>query len=235
MYDPDLVVYYYNQQNLLAGVEELAANTTLILNPLNSIHPTWTGYGPYSQTVADIYSSTSNNWVADASFLPTADSPDGRVWIPAHAALTYPGIWTTAPIGIAGSTPQPVPYYKQARLDIPAGWHGTLPFAWMPWDVQGTGRVSIGGTEYDAGSQAVRTALQKSTTTVGSIEVISSSGLSIIMMVNALRYTLDIDNTIDVKGVDVWALSGSIVELPVANQVMPVSVLLPGQLKTPVN
>ena len=93
----------------------------------------------------------------------------------------------------------------------------------------------MGGTVYAAGSEELRAALQQSQTAIGEINVINSSGLSIIMMVNALRYTLDTQNTIAATGLDVWALVGGTKVLPVANQVMPVSVLLPGQLKTPVD
>jgi hypothetical protein len=234
VYDADLVAYYYDRDNQLAGVEELAADPTLITNPVNPLHPTWLGYGPYSQAVADIYSSTADNWVADGAYLSTLPPPPARVWIPAHATLTYPGIWTAPPVGYDGTTPLPVPYYKQARLDLPAGWTGKLALAWMPWDVQGTGHVVVAGTTYTAGSDALRAALQQPAGMIAEIQVVDSSALSVILMVNALRYTLDTENTVRLDGVDVWAISGGAASLPVANQVMPVSVLLPGQLKGPI-
>jgi Pilus formation protein N terminal region len=235
MYDADLVAYYYDRDNQLAGVEELAADPSLITNPINPLHPTWLGYGPYSQVVADIYSSTADNWIDEGVFLPTTTSPPARVWVPAHATLTYPGIWTVPPIGLDGTTSIPVAYYKQARLDLPAGWTGHLALPWMPWDIQGVGHVVIGGTTYTAGSDALRAALQQSTSMVTEIWVADSSALSVIMMVNALRYTLDAENTVKLNGVDVWAISGGTTSLPAANQVMPVSVLLPGQLKGPIS
>jgi hypothetical protein len=235
MYDADLVAYYYDRDNQLAGVEELAADPSLITNPINPLHPTWQGYGPYSQVVADIYSSTVDNWVDEGVFLPATTSPPARVWMPAHATLTYPGIWTAPPLGYSDTTRIPVAYYKQARLDLPAGWTGRLALPWMPWDVQGTGHVVVGGTTYTAGSEALRTALQQSTSMITEIWVVDSSALSVILMVNALRYTLDAENTVRLNGVDVWAISGGTTSLPAANQVMPVSVLLPGQLKGPIS
>lgn len=235
VYDPDLVVYYYNYDHELAGVEELASTPALITEPVDPLHPTWINYGPYSQNVAGIYASTADNRVDDGLYVPGTPSPSGQVLLPARAVLTYPGIWTSAPIGYDGVVPYTVPFFKQAKLDLPAGWTGALPLAWMPWEIQGTGHVSLNGQIFAVGSASLSAALQTSRAPVDQIDVLDSDGISIIMMINPLRFGLESGNSISVTGVSVGAISGSLIRLPDENQVMPSSVLLPGQLKGPIN
>ncbi|MFO1468212.1 MAG: hypothetical protein U1F35_17505 [Steroidobacteraceae bacterium] len=235
VYDTDLVNYYYDHDHQLAGVEQLAADPALITDPVDPLHPTWHGYGPYSQLVADIYSSTEDNWIADDTYVPSSTSPPAQLRLPARSSLTYPGIWAAAPIGYAGTEPLALPFYKQANLQLPPGWTGLLPLAWIPWDIQGVGHVLIDGKTYAAGSEPLRSALQHPARMISSIQVLDSSALNVIMMINPLRYAIDVRNTIKVNGVHIWALSASSTQLPVINQVMPSSVLLPGQLKGPIS
>ena len=58
MWDPDLEVYYLNAAGQVAGVEELAAQPSLITNPIS---PLSSPALPYRQVIADIYSTRDDN------------------------------------------------------------------------------------------------------------------------------------------------------------------------------
>jgi hypothetical protein len=118
MWDPDLEVYYHNRDGLVAGVEELAIDPTLIRQPVDPILPgaSW----PYQQVVADIYSSRSDNFLYPPD--PMADSPT-TLEIPPGGTFEFPDIYET-PLDAIETTR--VPSYTNARLVVPAGFSGTV-------------------------------------------------------------------------------------------------------------
>jgi hypothetical protein len=120
MYDPDLKVYYYNSQGRVAGVEELAANSDLITNPISPLSGTTDN--AYSQTVADIYSSPDNvpyTWYSDN----TLNNYSLDMQIPAGGILEFPTVFG---VSLLSYSLTDVPYYSNARLTVPRGWTGTV-------------------------------------------------------------------------------------------------------------
>lgn len=230
MYDPDLAVYYVDASGAVASVDELVANPTLITQPLSPIFPERVGTLMYSSTVASIYASADDNGIGDGWLAPASLPPSGQFWFPAGATLTYPGHWTSAPNGTDGATAYPVTYFKQAKLDIPAGWTGTLSLPWQPWDIQGVGSVLVNGASLSAGDPATTTALQSSTTIPSSLQIQSSGGMAIIFFVNALTFGVNSQNTITISGLDVSAVQGQAIVLPAAN-LLGDGQLQPGQAK----
>jgi len=229
MYDPDLAVYYFGRDGEIAGVEDLEADPELISSPVNPIFPTRVGTLMYSTTVADLYGSVSNNWIADDTLVYQGASLSGTVELPPQSSLTYPGIWTEPPTGYDGTTPYPVTYFRQARLDLPPGWSGAVNLPWMLWDVQGDGIVTMGGNTFMAGSQAVKDFVRNAGAPINQVQVSTATGMSLIFFINATQYAMEQVNSIDISSKDVWAISAQAVDLAPINR--PAGVPQPGQIK----
>jgi Bacterial Ig domain len=208
MFDPDLGVYYFNRAGSVASVAELEADPGLISSPVNPIFAPGEDRGAYGADVAAIYGSTANNFTDNPE---VSDEPfqSSRVTLPAGARLIYPGIWTAAPIGyeVGDPTAHPVHQFRQARLDVPEGITGIIATPWVPWDVQGSGRVRILGDEYSVGTAAIGNRLVAPGQSITSIEILDNpAGLAIIMMINPLWYDVLATNAIALSGTDVWSI-----------------------------
>ena len=213
VYDTDLYVYYFDRLGEVASLEELAADPALITQPITPIWPQYLNSVLYSPALAQIYSSTQDNFLG-TSFEPTAPSASGLIDLPPHAVLTYPGKWTEAPTGYDGTVPYPVAYFRQARLDIPSSFSGVISLPWMAWDIQGYGYVLIDGTVYAVGSAELSALLQHGPKLIHEIEVLGSTGLGIIFFVNALNYAMEDQNSVALSGLGVSAIDAQVVQLP---------------------
>ena len=224
MYDPDLAVYYYRRDGVIASVTDLGADTTLITAPTSPLFaPGATAYdivynNPY---LAGIYGTTDDNLLA--WWYPSREPFHGsRITLPAGGRLIYPGRWTDNPIGYDGTTPYTVEQFRQARLEIPAGPAGSITVPWVLWDVQGTGTVRILGQDYSAGSAELRTRLLRPGAPITDLGIIdNASGLALIMLINPLWYDLLEQNALVLTGKDVWAIQPATVSLPLANRPPP--------------
>jgi hypothetical protein len=209
MYDPDLAVYYKTADNRIAGVEELAANPTLITAPID---PIFAGSGyqyAYRQTIADIYSSTHNNVPNATVFFPSHDTPSARIVLAPGATLTYPGQWTEPPTGVDGTTPYDVRAYRQALIEVGAGWTGEIQLPWMPWEISGTGQVGIDNDIFSVGSPELAQRLRESQLPVTSIHVYSNNEIRVVMFVNVVRFAIEARTTVALRGLDVWGIDVS--------------------------
>ena len=207
MYDPDLAVYYHRRDGEIAGVEDLVADPLLIRSPVDPLFNPGLNDWAYSATVADIYGSAGDNVVADDWFLSHEEFRGSAIVLPAGARLVYPGHWTPAPIGYDGADAYPIEAFRQARMELPAGFLGALSPPWVLWDVQGTGRVEVMGRTFDTGSAELAAFLQAPGASVTSVNVVGNeAGLALVFMVNALWYRVESDNELELTGKDVWGL-----------------------------
>ena len=231
MYDPDLSIYYYKAGGSVAGVDDLIANPALITSPINPIFSPGMNDVVYSQTIADIYASTDYFFALD--YLPTYSLLNSRITLPAGGRLIYPGAWSAPPVAYDDyfTVAYPVEQFRQARLELPAGYVGSIPMPWVLADVQGTGRVRIAGVEFDAGSTPLRDYLASFSAAATTIEVTDNpSGLAVIMLINPLWFDMQEDNTVALTGKDVWAVSAGSYPLTPANRPPPE---LPASLRKP--
>jgi len=209
MYDPDIAVYYKTADGRIAGVEELAANPTLITAPIDPIFAGSWYQWPYSRTLADWYSTTSNNYNAFNVFLPAHETPSARIVLPPGATLTYPGRWTEAPIGADGIIPYDVRAYRQALIEIGPGWTGEIRLPWMAWEVTGAGQIGIDNEVFTVGSPELTERLRTTQLPITSMQIYASSDLRIIMFVNAVRFDIQPRTTVRIRGLDVWGIDVS--------------------------
>lgn len=216
MFDPDISVYYRAEDGTIAGVEELAANPNLITAPVDPVLDTSTWQLSYSQLIADIYSSTADNFDGGSLFIAPQDTPSSRVVLPAGARLTYPGRWTDPPTLVLAPDSYPAPHFRQALLELREGWTGQITLPWMAWEVLGSGQVGIDGTAYTVGSQALTNRLQGAVAPVTSLDVYSSASISVVFLVNAVRYGVASENQVEVLGFNMWAIQGHATTLPIA-------------------
>lgn len=217
MFDPDLGVYYFTRDGLIAGVQDLAADTSLITAPTNPIRDVG-GTSAYTQMIADIYDDAArNNQIADFLFLAKAPAGNALITLPVGARLLLPGHWTEAPTGYDGTTPYQVRQYRQAALELAPGWTGTISLPWVLWDVQGVGSVVAGDAVFDADSEALRSYLHAPGAAVTSLSVRDNpAGLRLVFMINATWYDMLGTNDVRLTGQDVWAVHVGTADVPSA-------------------
>ena len=223
MYDPDLGVYYNLPDGTVASVDQLSADLSLILDPVNPVLPISSQPEAYSNLIAGIYGDGQHYDGTDA-FLYQGPALSPSVQLPPGASFTYPGNWTGPVVGYDvsnGLVPYPAAFASEAKLDLPAGWSGTLTLPLVLWDVQGTGSVAINGTTYAAGSPALTAALQQydSGSLATSINVLSSSSLSLIFLINPTRFAMVPTLNISARGINVSQLAAAVLTLSTPNQI----------------
>jgi hypothetical protein len=141
--------------------------------------------------------------------------PFTSIVLPGGAELTYPGVWTEAPVGYEGFV---IYGYRQALLKLKDGWTGTLSLPWVMWDIRGDGQVAIEGRTYSVGSSALQDRIRLTNRAIVSLDVLSSASVEVVFFVNATQFDVRATNRIELKGVHVWAANGDTIELDPANQ-----------------
>lgn len=209
LFDPDLAIYYRNPSGQVAGVEELATEPTLITSPMTPIFDIDVYPYGYSNYVADIYSTSSDNLAASENSRLTGGNYQ-PLNLPPGATLIYPVRVVEAVEGIDGDLSSPVPHHLQAALVINGEWTGDLIMPWVLWDLSGDGRVAIDDVEFEIGSPLLLDRIRNGSTPVTSVRIVRSGiAMTFVFFVNALRYELAAENTVELTGKDVWAIDVS--------------------------
>lgn len=218
MFDPDLAVYYTGPDGQLADVASLAANPTLLTAPYFRFSRESL---PYSDPLAQIYSTVADNWLLEAKhFVPARGTEALR--LPAQASVTYPGRWSALPSSMYGP---PVAVSAQLRVDLPPSFAGVVDWPLVLWDVQGTGgQVRLNGAQYAVGAPELTAAIQN---VLGDrppgtgIEIVDAggSGVSLIYLLNPVRFSLTPSAEVRVRALEAWTLETSLVHLDAATRV----------------
>lgn len=222
MYDTDLAVYYLLEDGTVAGAEDLQLRPALITSPTNPIFTPGANDPAYGNYLAGIYASTADNYLDQ--YAAADPYPGSRVELPPGARLIYPGRWTPTPLGYDGLLPTPYPseYYREARLEIPAGYVGVVHVPWVLWDVQGTGTVVLAGREFTAGTGDVSAFLARPGQPVSELAITRNpGGVALVMLVNPLWYQIETGNKVEMEGTDVWSLRVTTLRLPESNRPSP--------------
>jgi hypothetical protein len=116
-------------------------------------------------------------------------------------------------------------------LTVPQTHTGTVTMPWMLWEMRGSGIVRIDGTEYAVGSAQLAEFIQRPQAQISRVEVVNAtSPIEFILFINAMRYTLEPTNQVNIKGKDVWAVEYSNLQLPEAARSDPT---MPTQVRKP--
>lgn len=214
MYDADLAVYYRGRSGQIAGVEELAHDPDLIVNPIDPIFAGSSYDFPYSTTVADIYASVDDNFVGDSIFLAQDPVTWSRLELPPGSRLVFPGLWSDPPTGYNGMEPRLITQFGQAALEIPQGWTGSLSLPLVLWEIQGSGAVVIDDTEFVVGSDELRDRIQNAGAPITSVLIVANDGLRFVQFVNAMQFAVRSSEVVEVRGLDVWALNVATIAVP---------------------
>jgi hypothetical protein len=203
MYDPDLAVYYRTAEGSTAAVADLENNALLITLPIEPIFPNIANNDvAYSLGVANIYQTESDNFVSNWYTVDIAHV--GTTFeLPPQASLSYPGLWVTKPLGIYGSE---IAVVANLRIDLPAGWSGTIRLPLLLRGVIGSGRVRLeSGEEFDIGSAELDEYL--SVNVPETLQVLwSASEISLVFLLNPMRFAITGDDYIELVGYNVATL-----------------------------
>jgi len=179
MYDPDIRVYYRNVGGEIASVDELATYPGLITSPIAPLHPA-PFYG-YEQFIADIYSTSDNNWVEpwyESGALPVS----GTFALPPSASLHFPGTWVSSVVDNLG---EQVPAYATVRVTVPLTTRQVLRMPLVLLAIRGEGTIRIAAQDYLIGSPALEELLQSNRALVPDVEILdATTELELVMLLN---------------------------------------------------
>jgi hypothetical protein len=104
--------------------------------------------------------------------------------------------------------PIPISFHRQAKMDLPEGWTGSLALPLWLWEIQGSGTVRIDGIDYAIGTAELDERLQRRRPT-RELEIIQGSNVSLIMQLNFVMFYMQESTAIGLTGRDVWALTAT--------------------------
>ncbi len=192
-------------------MNDLQSDASLVSAPVNAIFAGTSYDFPYSLEVADIYGSPVDNHVGEKQFIPETEFQFQKLVLPPGAVLKYPGRWTPTVQGVADKESRLIDLYLQAKLTTPVEYTGEVVIPWVLWEVRGAGRVRIGTREFDVGSPELLEYIREPEEQITTIEVMrADSPIEFIFFVNALRYQLQAQNDVRLKGREVWAIDMAI-------------------------
>lgn len=222
--DPDLATYYVDANGNIAGVAQLSTDATLITAPIAPHFSLTRKSYAYTPELAAMYASMADNRIEEQN-LEGPTQLAGELTLPVGARLTYPGKWAPAPVGFDGSTPYEAPLFAQMRLELPGDFSGPVQMPFLLWAAEGEGRITIDGIDYALGSAALTTRLQSWSAGLPSqISVTASGPVSLVYLINPLRYGMLSDTAVEFQALDAWALRVELIDLAAANQLPAVAV-----------
>jgi hypothetical protein len=106
------------------------------------------------------------------------------------------------------------------RLDLPAGFDGDIRLPFVLWDATGNGQVTVSNEVFEAGSTALVQRLQSWVSLPTAIHVDAGSDVSLVFLVNPLRFGMRPVTSVDLTATDVWALDVQLATLDPAHQLV---------------
>lgn len=147
MFDAMFGVYYLDNNNEIASVDELSQDTDLVLHPVNPIYET--SNEAYWEDLAGFYGSTEDNW----STPPQGSESTGmQVTLPAKSDFIFP-VKSNPNTFLSGGLLPSTPLYYLAQIRIPevnSDVHLELPLFMV--GASGNGEIEIDEQRYALGS-----------------------------------------------------------------------------------
>lgn len=209
MYDPDMQVYYWNEMGRIAGVEELADNPLLIINPINPFplaHFSWSAFDSenpsmpyaYSQEMADIYlRKESNESTTPPSQQGDVSKFDHPFSLPPKAYLEFP---VQTDLRLRSIYDTDIPSYGLMKLVLPKDWSGSVKMPFVIISINGSGSVSLNNEVFEIGSPAINDLLNDRSAFIYETLIINSfTDIEILFLVNTTRFNIDNISSIEIK------------------------------------
>jgi|GEM_PF-158204 len=220
MYDPDFGVYYINDQDQVASVEELVQNPQLITNPIKPVLDPKAR--AYSHSLANIYSTQSDNQITD--WYRTYPDVNLKFTVPSKGQLYFPTIFAPDLKSMNGNL---VPLYSNMKLIIPSGWTGDVDIPLVIQTIKGSGMISLHGETFEVGSNNLQDKLEKGDNFYHQVKILSSQGnVEIIYLVNPKLFTMKPINTMVLEGKNIAMLTSSKISYPQTSNTMSIVVWL---------
>jgi len=203
IYDPDLAVYYERDDGLVAGMEDLRADPSLVTAPRARLFPQELTNWPYTPDMAAMYGQADNWIIGDWAFGAPDVFPGLR--LPPRVRITYPGEWAPVAASVTFDREYPVPASGQLKMDLPPGFAGAVAWPLALWEVRGTGTVEYAGMTYATGSPELTRALQVTPGPGSPLRVLDApEGLSLVYLVNPLRFGAGPSSRVGVRSLEAW-------------------------------
>lgn len=206
MLDPMHEVFYLNENNEIAGVEELMKKPELLPSPgknqakikYSSLHDYKT---PLLKTTHD------NKVIVNDGII--FNGPDSMLLtLPPGAKLIFPGIFTKK----INSHSR---YFANCKLIIPADWEGRLPNGLMIAEITGQGIISIDNIEYQIGDKTLDSLFLKDERFIEEITIgPHTQPIEIIYIMNPIMCEIKKQNTITLCGKNIQGIKISSSNIP---------------------
>lgn len=217
LYDPDYAVYYFNRTGVIASVNDIANDGTLLWQPFQPILSL--GDAAYDPWLATFYTSQENNSVQDWYSTPTAEPMDNVFTIPRGGYLELTGAATETMQSVTVGYDIKV---APARLWFPPGYTGTVELPMILSNITGDGSVSIRGQAVEVTEAGVAqvihdhyAALPDVGLTRVQIDRVGPAGLMLTMAVNPLFYRAGEAMAVGAYGTDLSDVTVTAVSAPV--------------------
>lgn len=190
-----------------ASVAELESTPSLVTNPINSVTTdTW----PYSQSVADLYSTTADNFVATAYELNPLKDYKFTVTMPENSTFEFPGIYAS-PLKTCYSNI--TSGYTNARLTIPANYTGKVEIPLVLHTITGTGKVLLNNEEVDIGSAEMTSKINQRDNFIDVEFIGNNNAVQIIYLLNPRIVKMNYCNVLSLTGSNLSGISAKLITL----------------------
>jgi hypothetical protein len=194
MYDPDYGIYYLDRKGVVASVEDLQGDPSLVSNPVTPIRDR--SHAAYDSWLAALYASADDNGPSAFYSEPLAEGPSSRWMLPPGGRIE---IATTDfiehPTLYAGYTVR----VAQVRFWIPPGFSGRVPLPLLISRASGDGIVKLpgraNGVSADALEQSVREYMEQHLSEAISelvVESVGPAGLELILLASPARISSEL-------------------------------------------
>jgi hypothetical protein len=210
MFDPSFAVYYLNDENKVAGVEELTLQPELISNPRFKLPPNYNrsfiqDARKYSGDVASMYQSKEDNLVSDW-YEQIYEIDDFEVQLPAGAKMEFP-VMTPDSIHITDAIKK-LTLKCFIKYTLPENWQGTIEFPFAISHIIGKGKINLNEQPYLIGDKNLNAMLKKFDNYYRSVDFEKTEDITeVYCLLNSVIFGFNDSDTLSISGYELSRLS----------------------------
>jgi len=203
MLDPAYRVFFLNEKNEIASVDELSKNSKLITNP-KKIEKNDLFYKlRYSDNYAKLYTSTKNIKIIYNDEI-SDDFNNFYIELPPNASVEFPGIFIKNTKTINSLE---IPYYSNLKIKIPPNWNGKIKNNLILAGIVGKGKFTINREKYYVSNSITINYISGIKEFIDEIDILEHKDtLELIYFLNPNLSEVVTTNTISIKGTNIDSL-----------------------------